>query len=196
MKKILPLVFVFLLSSQFSVVFGQTEFEIEGVNVPRTIDFKDNKLSLNGYGVRSKMWIEVYVQALYLTILSQDPKEILKSDTEMAVRIQIISSMVTSKKLSKSLNKGMRKSVGDEKMKQFEKQIDQLETLLNSEETKDNDAFNLIYNPSDKSIWVFKNDKFEGKIPGFEFKEAFFGIWLSDNPVDDKLKENLLGKYK
>jgi hypothetical protein len=183
-----------LFSAQFSIVSAQEQFEIEGVKVPRTIDFQSKKLLLNGCGVRSKMWVEVYVQALYLTILSQDSKDILESDTEMAVRLQITSSMVTSKKLTKSLNKGMVKSVG-EAMINFQKQMDLLEKLLSSEETKEGDSFNLVYNPQDTSIWVFKNEKFEGKVPGFEFKKAFFGIWLSDNPVDEKLKNNLLGKY-
>ena len=89
----------------------------------------------------------------------------------------------------------MEKSVGKENMKQFESQIMLLESLLSTEDTKKDDAFNLIYNPIDTSIWVYKNNKLEGKIPGFEFKKAFFGIWLSNNPVDEDLKNDLLGKF-
>ena len=69
-----------------------------------------------------------------------------------------------------------------------------LEKLLGREDTNVNDGFNLIYSPSDKSIWIYKNNILEGKIPGLEFKKAFFGIWLSDNPVDEDLKNSLLGK--
>jgi hypothetical protein len=194
MKNFLLTLFAFFALAQATTVSAQTQYEVEGVIVPRTIEFDGNKLSLNGFGIRSKMWIDVYVQALYVTTLSEDAKEILESDTEMAVRLQIISSMVTSKKLSKSLNKGMRKSVGEENIEKYRVPLDILEGLLNKEETKDKDFFNLIYNPSDQSIWVYKNDRLEGKIPGFEFKKAFFGIWLSDNPVDADLKNALLGK--
>lgn len=113
----------------------------------------------------------------------------------MAIRLQILSDLVSSAKLSRALNKGLRKAVGEEGMLKIKKEIDELETLLTSEITLKNDAFNLFYNPTDQSIWIYKNDKLKGKIKGFEFKKAFFGIWLSDNPVDADLKEELLGKY-
>jgi hypothetical protein len=196
MKKKFTLLFVFLCSAPLWLGNAQESFETEGVIVPRTIKSQNNLLQLNGFGTRSKLWMDVYVQALYLTTLSNDPKEIIESDTEMAIRIQIISSMVTSNKLSKSLRKGMVKSVGEDKLQELKTPLGLLESLLNSQPTKDNDFFNLIYNPKEKSIWVYKNDKLEGKIPGFEFKKAFFGIWLSDNPVDEKLKDSLLNMFR
>ncbi len=194
MKNLL-LLLVFMVSAQFNQVCAQKEIEVEGVILPRTIEFEKRTLSLNGVGVRSKMWVEVYVQALYLSKLSQDAESIIESNTEMGVRLQITSSLVSSNKLSKSLNKGLVKSVGEENVEKFRTQIDLLEKLLNREKTVKDDAFNLIYSPSDESIWVYKNNKLEGKIQGFEFKKAFFGIWLSKKPVDEKLKNDLLGKY-
>jgi hypothetical protein len=195
MKNFILPFFILFLFIQSNVVTAQNQFETEGVIVPRTIEFQNKTLQLNGFGTRSKMWVDVYVQALYLTSLSQEAQYILDNDTEMGIRIQILSNLVSSKKLTKSLNNGMEKSVGKENMKQFESQITLLESLLSTEDTKKDDAFNLIYNPIDTSIWVYKNNKLEGKIPGFEFKKAFFGIWLSNNPVDEDLKNDLLGKF-
>jgi hypothetical protein len=128
--------------------------------------------------------------------LSEDAKDILDSDTNMGIRLQITSSLVSSQKLSKSLHKGMVKSIGEENIPQFKTQLDLLEKLLNREATVENDAFNLIYSSTEKSILVYKNNQLEGKIPGFDFKKAFFGIWLSNNPVDAELKDALLGKVK
>lgn len=192
--KLLPL-FILVFTLQFSTVFAQKTFEVNGVIVPRTLEFKNKELALNGVGQRSKLFTELYVQALYLSQLSQDAKFILESDTEMAIRIQVTSSMVTSKKLSKALEKGIEKSVGIEGITKITKQLAQLEALLTKEETKAGDAFNLMYSPMETAISIFKNGKYEGKIEGFEFKKAFFGIWLSENPVDKGLKEDLLGKY-
>lgn len=175
--------------------FSQDNFEQDGVILPRILNFEGAKLQLNGFGTRSKFLIDVYVQALYLTTLSQDANDILQSNATMAVRLQILSSIVSSNKLSKSLNKGLRKSIGDSKMEQLKTEIATLEKLLTLQTTKKDDAFNLIYNPNDSSLWVFKNDVLLGKVPGFEFKKAFFGIWLSNNPVDEGLKNELLGKY-
>lgn len=88
----------------------------------------------------------------------------------------------------------MQRSIGDEGIKRFEPQLKELEKFLGAEDTKKDDAFNMIYNAIDKSLWIYKNDIFQGKVNGFEFKKAFFGVWLSDNPVDLDLKNDLLGK--
>jgi hypothetical protein len=196
MKNSITCLLVLLFCFSFSNGIAQEKFSVNGVTIPRTIDFENQKLQLNGFGSRTKFWTEVYVQALYLTILSEDAKDILDSDTNMGIRLQITSSLVSSQKLSKSLHKGMVKSIGEENLAQFTTQLDLLEKLLNREATVENDAFNLLYSSAEKSILVYKNNKLEGKIPGFDFKKAFFGIWLSNTPVDLELKEALLGKVK
>ncbi|MGL2994259.1 chalcone isomerase family protein [Flavobacterium sp. TSSA_36] len=196
MKNSITCLLVLLFCFSFSNGIAQEKFSVNGVTIPRTIDFENQKLQLNGFGSRTKFWTEVYVQALYLTILSEDSKDILDSDTNMGIRLQITSSLVSSQKLSKSLHKGMVKSIGEENLAQFTTQLDLLEKLLNREATVENDAFNLLYSSAEKSILVYKNNKLEGKIPGFDFKKAFFGIWLSNTPVDLELKEALLGKVK
>jgi len=191
MKKIL-LLFAFILSLQFSTVFAQTHLEVNGVTVPRKIEFQNKTLQLNGAGGRSKMWLEVYVQALYLSQLSQDPKFIIDSDTEMAIRIEITSSMVSSNKLTKAMNAGFEKSAGSN-FEELKPRIEDFKKLL-SDVITEKDVFVLAYNPFDQTINVIKNDVVKGKIPGFDFKKALFGIWLSDKPVDDTLKKHLLGQ--
>lgn len=193
MKKKSIFLTCFIIFSAISI-YSQKQFETEGIIVPRYIGYQEKKIELNGFGTRSKLWIDVYVQALYLSKLSQDPKEIIESNTEMGIRIQIISSLVTSKKLSKALNKGLKKSVGDENIAKIQTEVDLLDKMLSDQPTKEKDFFNLIYNPNETSVFVYKNDNLLGKIPGFEFKKAFFGIWLSENPVDTDLKNDLLGK--
>jgi hypothetical protein len=190
MKKIL-LVLTLLLSLQFSTVSAQTQLEVNGVTVPRKIEFQNKTLQLNGAGGRSKMWLEVYVQALYLSQLSQDPKFIIDSDTEMAIRIEITSSMVSSNKLTKAMNTGFEKSAGSN-LEELRPRIEQFKTML-SDAITEKDVFILAYNPLDQTINVIKNDVVKGKVTGFDFKQALFGIWLSDKPVDDTLKKHLLG---
>ena len=190
MKKIL-LVLTLLLTLQFSAVSAQTHLEVNGVTVPRKIDFQNKTLQLNGAGGRSKMWLEVYVQALYLSQLSQDPQFIIDSDTEMAIRIEITSSMVSSNKLTKAMNAGFEKSAGSN-LEQLRPRIEQFKSYL-SDAITEKDVFVLAYNPLDQTINVYKNEVLKGKIQGFDFKKALFGIWLSDKPVDENLKKHLLG---
>ncbi len=192
MKKIVAFLMLFLLV-QTSMVFAQKAGEIDGVVIPRTVKFSNKEISLNGVGVRSKFIFDIYTQALYLTNLSSDANEIIESNSTIGMIFYMTSPLVTSKKFSTSLNNGMRKSVGDQKWLNFTDELELMRQLVSMEKIVKNDIFNLIYNDVDSSIWVIKNGVVKGKIPGFEFKKAFFGIWLSDKPVKESLKNELLG---
>ena len=192
MKKPILLV-VFSLLMFFNSAIAQKEYNVDGVIIPRTLDFQNKKLELNGFGTRSKMWMDIYIQALFLERLSEDPKFILENDVDvMAIRIQITSSLVSSGKFTRNFNKGFEKSAGDN-LTALQPRIEAFKALL-ADKIVEKDVFNLIFNPKDKSIWVYKNDVFKGKIEGLDFKKALYAIWLGDNPVDEKLKNDLLGK--
>lgn len=192
MKKIVSLILLFVII-QTSNVFAQKNGEVDGVLIPRTVKFSNKEILLNGVGVRSKFVFDVYTQALYLTNLSSDPNEIINSNSTMGMIFYMTSPLVTSKKFSNNLDAGIRKTVGDEKWATFKSEIQSMREFVSLDKIVKNDVFNLIYNDVDSSIWVIKNGVVKGKIPGFEFKKAFFGIWLSDKPVKESLKKELLG---
>jgi hypothetical protein len=54
-----------------------------------------------------------------------------------------------------------------------------------------NDTCDFVYVPSE-GINFLKNGKSLGVVPGLSFKEAFFGIWLSDDAVDRNLRKRML----
>ncbi|MDR6846278.1 chalcone isomerase family protein [Flavobacterium granuli] len=190
MKKIL-LIITLVISALFTEANAQKQIVFEGVTIPRTMKFENKTLQLNGAGSRSKMWVEVYIQALYLSHLSQNPKEIINDNLEMSIRIEITSALVSSGKLTRALNTGFEKSAGTNFIT-FKPKMELLKSYLSEEITK-GDVFELTYNPTDSSVWVIKNGTLKGKVPGFDFKKVFFGIWLGDNPVDEELKNSLLG---
>nr|WP_255557684.1 chalcone isomerase family protein [Flavobacterium taihuense] len=185
------MVITLVISSLFSEANAQKQIVFEGVTIPRTMKFENKTLQLNGAGSRSKMWVEVYIQALYLSQLSQDPKEIINDNSEMSIRIEITSALVSSGKLTRAMNAGFEKSAGD-KFEALKPKMELLKSFLSDEITK-GDVFELTYNPIDKSVWVIKNRELKGKVEGIEFKKVFFGIWLGDKPVDEDLKNSLLG---
>jgi hypothetical protein len=190
MKKIL-LVIALVVTTIFSEANAQKQIVFEGVTIPRTMAFENKILQLNGAGSRSKMWVEVYIQALYLSQLSQNPKEIINDNLGMSIRIEITSALVSSGKLTRAIHTGFEKSAGDN-FNTLKPKMELLKSFLSDEITK-GDVFELTYNPTDSSIWVTKNGTLKGKVPGFDFKKVFFGIWLGDNPVDEELKNSLLG---
>nr|WP_315201489.1 chalcone isomerase family protein [uncultured Flavobacterium sp.] len=181
-----------IISALFSSeAIAQKQIVYEGVTIPRTISFEKKTLQLNGAGSRSKMWVEVYIQALYLSQLSQNAKEIINDNLEMSIRIEITSALVSSGKLTRALNTGFEKSAGAD-LDKYKPRMELLKSFLADEITK-GDIFELTYSPTDSSIWIIKNGELKGKIPGFDFKKVFYGIWLGDKPVDEELKNTLLG---
>ncbi|MCV9927306.1 chalcone isomerase family protein [Flavobacterium sp. LS1R49] len=191
MKNLL-LLFTLILTLQFSTVAAQKTFTIDGVTIPRTIQFQSKTLSLNGGGGKSTMWPGTYLQALYLSQLSQDPKFILDSDTPMGVRIEVTSATVSSAKLMKAIDDNFKKTYAGN-IETLRPKIEEFKSYFMGDINKKN-IFKLVYSPSDTSVWIYKNNQLKGKIQGLEFKKALFGIWLSDKPADEKLKNQLLGK--
>ncbi|TRX35491.1 chalcone isomerase [Flavobacterium sp. ZT3R18] len=190
MKKIF-LVITLVISALYTEANAQKQIVFEGVTIPRTITFQNKTLQLNGAGSRSKMWVEVYIQALYLSQLSQNPKEIISDNSEMAIRIEVTSALVSSGKLTRAMNAGFEKSTGDN-LEALRPKIELFKSFLSDEITR-GDVFELTYNPTESSVWVVKNGELKGKVQGFDFKKALFGIWLSDKPADEDLKNSLLG---
>ena len=71
------------------------------------------------------------------------------------------------------------------------KEIDQLNATFNSD-VGSGDYYEFIYLP-DSGVHVLKNANFIDSIPGIEFKKAFFGIFLSNSPIQKSLKKAMLG---
>ncbi len=128
---------------------------------------------------------------LYLKEKSPDSKAIIEADEPMAIRLHIVSSMVTSKKMEKAWREGFEKATGGN-IEPIKVQIEELISVFR-EEIKENDSYDLIYVPG-KGVQVSKNSEFRTTIGGLPFKKALFGIWLSDKPAQKSLKKAMLGE--
>ena len=165
--------------------------EIGGINMPESIETGQTKLMLNGAGVRTKFFMDLYVGGLYLKEKSQDSKAIIEADEPMAIRLHIVSSMITSKKMEKATRKGFKNATGGN-IEAIKVQIEEFISVF-KEEIKEDDIYDLIYVPG-KGVEVSKNNESRSIIKGFPFKKAMFGIWLSDKPAQKSLKKAMLGE--
>jgi len=187
MKKIL----ILLLACMTLWSYGQKEYNVDGVIIPRNVDFLGKKLELSGFGIRSKMWMDIYVQALYLEVLSQDANKIINNDVDkMGIKIVITSILVSSGKFTRNFNNGFERSA-KENLAALQPRIDLFKGFMAEKIVRD-DVFNLMYNPKDKKTYVYKNDVLKGTVPGLDFKKALFGIWIGSDPIDPQLKKDLL----
>lgn len=153
-------------------------------------NFGDTDLKLNGAGMRKVLLIDMYAGGLYLTKKSKDPKEILDADETMVIKLNIVSSFVTQKKMIKAVKDGFNKATFGN-TKGLEKRINKF-TGFFSEPIVKNDIFDIVYIKG-KGITAFKNGKELGVIEGRDFKYALFKIWLGDEPASEEIKNGMLG---
>ncbi len=165
--------------------------EISDVNLPDILEFGETKLVLNGAGVRTKFFIHLYVGGLYLKQESHDASDIIEADEPMAIRLHIVSSKITSEKMEKATREGFAKATGGN-VAPIEAQIENFISVFR-DKINEHDVYDLVYLP-DKGVEVYKNAEYSSLTPGLNFKQALFGIWLSEKPAQQSLKKKMLGK--
>lgn len=180
--------FLFFTFLSFS---GIAQTMVEGVKVPNTMKAGDATVNLNGAGVREKYFMDMYVCALYLKTKSADAGKIMNADEPMAIRLHIVSGLITSDKMKTAVDEGFKNSTGGNTAALMPK-INQFKAVF-KDEIKEGDIFDLVYEPG-KGVVIIKNGKVSSTIGGLDFKTALFGIWLCNKPADADLKSNLLGK--
>lgn len=174
------------------VIVGVSTFAINvgGVELKDKVTLKSKELVLNGAGIRKKFFLKLYVASLYTSNKEEGAKEILESQGEMQIKLDITSSMITGKRLREGLEEGFA-TASPEKLKPIQDKIDKFIVKIEKEEIKKGDVFTFNY--VDGKVNSYKNEKLIITTDGKEFKEVLFGIWLGEHAVDKDLKEEMVG---
>jgi hypothetical protein len=183
MKKLVILMMLVFCASSLN---AQTK--VGDVTLPNTVTVSGSELSLNGAGMREKMWIDLYACGLYVQQKSSNATQIIDNDASMAMKLQIVSGLVSQDKMITAVTDGFKNSKNG-KATVADKAA--FIACFNDEITK-GDIFDIIYSEGKTS--VMKNGKQKGVVAGLEFKKALFGIWLGAKPADKDLKKGMLGK--
>lgn len=165
--------------------------QVEGVHIPETMAVQDMQLRLNGAGIRTKFFFNLYVGALYLKAPRSEGSALVKADEPMAIRLHVLSKLITSEKMEKATREGFVQSTEGNTAK-IEDRIETFIAVFKEEEIAKGDVFDLIYLPGQGTL-ACKNQGVLATVPGLDFKKALFGIWLSDHPVQTSLKQGMLG---
>ena len=163
---------------------------IGGITLDKSITVGNTETLFNGAGLRKKFFIKLYVGSLYLTTPSSDANAIINADEAMAIRLNILSDLLTRDKLLSALKEGFDKSTGGNTAP-IQPQIDQMIELM-QDEVSPGDTLTLAYEPG-VGTHVMREGKVLNVIEGLPFKSALFGIWLSDKPAQKSLKSDMLG---
>lgn len=174
----------------FSALSMNAQKTVSGVKVDGKLSLEGKDLMLNGAGLREKMWIDLYVGSLYVTKKSTNAQELMDSKDAAAIKLDIVSGMITSEKMISAVNEGFENAT-NKNTAPLKAKIDKFKGFF-KEKINKGDVFIIIYDGNE--VNVYKNGTKKGSIDGHDFKKALFGIWLGKKPADDDLKEGMLGK--
>ena len=166
--------------------------ELAGVTMPDTTTVGSTTLKVNGMGVRTKtmLKVKVYVAGLYLTTPNHDAAAILAADETKQVVMQFVYSKVEKDKLTEAWQEGFANNSAAA-LPALKARLDQFcawwPDMVSGQRAV------ITYIPG-TGTRLDINGKEAGVIPGKDFAEAMFAVWLGPKPADAGLKAGILGK--
>lgn len=161
--------------------------KLEGVELPPTATVEGKELKLNGAGVRSKFWVNVYVAGLYLQTPSKDATTIISSDQLKRVQLQMLRDL-TRQQVADAVKEGFEKNSKAD-LPRLQERLDRF--VANLRDYKKGEQMVITYIPGKGILLGGGGEK--SAIEGKDFADALFAVWLGRFPVDDNLKKGLTG---
>ncbi|MXR69498.1 chalcone isomerase [Shewanella sp. JBTF-M18] len=154
------------------------------------ITLSEQALQLNGAGIRSKFFMDLYVGSLYTQSPSQTLDSVLNAP-RVAIRLNIVSGMITSEKMQDAIIDGFDDAT-DGQSQTIQPQIDAFMALF-SAPIAQGDQFTLEA-IKDLGVTAYKNGEKQATVEDEAFRKALLKIWLGDKPAQKSLKRAMLGK--
>jgi hypothetical protein len=174
------------------VAVAAAAMELAGVTLPDTTTVNGSTLTLNGMGVRTKtmLKVKVYVAGLYLTTPSHDAAAIIAADEPKQVVMHFLYKKVEKGKLTEAWREGFANNSAAV-LPALKARLDEFCALWPDMASGERAVISYIPGTGTK---LELNGKEAGLIPGKDFADAMFAVWLGTKPADAGLKEGVLGK--
>lgn len=173
---------------------ARAAIDISGVKVDDDLMLANQKLVLNGAGIRKKFGFSVYVCALYLTDHRHTTQDVLALPGPKKIAVTMLRE-ISSDDLGDALLSGLRKNSTPDQTQNVGVQLVSLGQLFASiPRLKKGDTFSLDYVPGTGTSIMVNGKAALSALPDKAFIDAILRIWLGDNPADSDLKPLLLGQ--
>lgn len=183
------MVFRALLS--FLIAFPVLGAEIGGVKFEEQI--QPGNLVLNGAGLRKRLFFQVYAMGLYLPKKTREAQEATSMPGAKRIAMHMLRD-VGAETFTEALADGIRQNHSEAEAKALEPRMQQLAAIMTRlKEAKQGMAIVLDFTGGQTQVVV--DGKPQGEpIAGEDFFVALLRIWLGPNPVQDDLRDALLGR--
>lgn len=162
--------------------------ELAGVPMPNRISVEGRQLSLNGMGLRSRAIFKVYVAGLYAEQTSTDASNLIASEQIKQVRMVMMRDLKQSQ-IAEAVIEGFEKN-SKARMPALQARLNQF--IAQVPDLESGETLVITYVPGQgTTLWSTSGSR--TTVPGKDFADAMFAVWLGTSPVDSKLKAGLLG---
>jgi hypothetical protein len=166
-----------------------TAVEVAGVHLDQAVTVNGQQLKLNGYGIRKKFFMKVYIGSLYTAKQFSTAAAALGDGGDKLIRMNFMHSRVGKEKIIEAFNEGFANNspdlVGSPEVKKF--------LSLFTADFNRGDVVDLVLS-ADGTVSASHNGKTLGALPSAKLARGVLAIYLGDKPADDSLKNGMLGK--
>lgn len=163
---------------------------VGGVKLPDTVSVNGQNLTLNGAGLRKKMFIKVYAAGLYLPAKQKNPSAILAADTARQMSMHFVFD-VDKAKISEAWSEGLAANT-PKASAEVKAAFTKLESWM--EDMKKGQSLVMTYVPNSGTT-VVVNGKNKGTLPGKAVADAILATWIGPKPGPGaEFKTALLGQ--
>lgn len=163
--------------------------DVSGVALADTVTVDGKALQLNGAGVRKKLFVKVYVGALYLPARSSDAAAIVAADEPRHVRMVFLRD-VDRDAIMGAFRDGFRANSKGPDLPALERELDRLAPAIGN--VKEGQELTVTYVPGAGT--TVTGPKASVTVPGKPFADALFRNWLGSDVADRDLRKRMLGR--
>ena len=165
--------------------------EVAGVKMEDQVKVGANELVLNGAGVRTKVFVKVYVGALYVSQKANTPAALLDAASPRRMTMRMLRD-IDADTLYGALRDGLKDNNSEAELAALKASTEQFAEIMKKiGNAKNGDTVAIDFTAD--GVAVSFNGEPRGKVAGGAFGKALLKVWLGDNPVDSSLKKALLG---
>ena len=165
--------------------------EVAGVKVDERVPIGTGELLLNGAGLRSKLFIKVYVGALYVSQKATTAAAIVDGMQPRRMVLRMLRD-VDAEALHEALDEGLKNNHTPGELAAMKPSAEQLSRIMKGiGKVREGDTIALDFSGDEVALSL--NGQARGKVVAAGFPKAMLKVWLGEQPVDASLKKALLG---